>query len=466
MDRSKDKVGYEINFNRHFYRYTPATTAGGDRRRPEASGGRHCTVAPGIDRMTWKRTKLKFVARLGYGDALPADEVQAGPFQVFGSNGPYASFSRSNTGGPAIIVGRKGSFGKVNWTAEPCFASDTTFFIDASTCRHELRWVYWVLQTLRLDEGTDEAAIPGLNRETAYSEDVLVPPAPQQQAIADYLDRETARLDALVAAKERVLGLLAEKRRAIITRAVTRGLDPHAPVRDSGLPWLGEMPAHWRTLRLRFLVHRIEQGWSPEAENREPSLGEWGVLKLNAVNRGRFDEAAVKALPADVQPRDDLEVHEGDFLVTRSNTPSLVGDACFVETTRPRLMLCDLIYRLALRTELIDGRFLGSFSTLPLGRGQIETDARGTSGSMVKISQEHIKDWLIPVPPLTEQHAVVARLAVETTALNRVQVATERTIALLKERRAALIAAAVTGRMDLRTGGGVGVECVVAGVGE
>ena len=74
-----------------------------------------------------------------------------------------------------------------------------------------------------------------------------IPPLPQQRAIADYLDRETARLDALVAAKERVLGLLAEKRRALITHAVTRGLDPTVPLRDSGIPWLGEIPAHWET---------------------------------------------------------------------------------------------------------------------------------------------------------------------------------------------------------------------------
>ena len=159
----------------------------------------------------------------GYGDALPSDKSQDGTFRVFGSNGPFASFSRANTGAPAIVIGRKGSYGKVNWTAKPCFASDTTFFVDESTSRNHLRWVYWLLQTLRLDEGTDEAAVPGLNRETAYSRDVLVPPLAQQHAIADYLDRETARLDALVAAKERVLGLLAEKRRALITRAVTPG---------------------------------------------------------------------------------------------------------------------------------------------------------------------------------------------------------------------------------------------------
>lgn len=274
-----------------------------------------------------------------------------------------------------------------------------------------------------------------------------VPPPSQQRSIADYLDRETARLDALVAAKERVLGLLAEKRRALITRAVTRGLDPCAPLRDSGIPWLGEIPAHWRSMRLRFLMRHLEQGWSPEAENREPGENEWGVLKLNAVSRGRFDPSAAKALPIDLVIRTDLEVHRGDFLVTRSNTPSLVGDACFVDEARPRLMLCDLIYRLTLREDTINGRFLGYFLTLPEGRGQIEADARGTSGSMVKISQEHIKDWWIPLPPLDEQVAIVAQVGHEAGALDELRSATENTIALLKERRAALIAAAVTGQI-------------------
>lgn len=73
---------------------------------------------------------------------------------------------------------------------------------------------------------------------------ILVPPLPQQRAIADYLDRETAKIDALIAAKQRLLALLAEKRRALITRAVTRGLDPTVPLRDSGIPWLGEIPVH------------------------------------------------------------------------------------------------------------------------------------------------------------------------------------------------------------------------------
>ena len=198
-----------------------------------------------------------------------------------------------------------------------------------------------------------------------------------------------------------------------------------------------------------FAFYRIVSRWSPQAENREPSLDEWGVLKLNAVSQGRFDDAAANALPADVDPVADLEIHEGDFLIMRSSIPSLVGDACFVEVTRRRLMLCDLIYRLALRTDLIDGRLLGYYLTLPVGRGQIESDARGTSASMVKISQEDIRDWLVPLHRIDEQRRIVGAVAPETAKLDAVRDATEQTIALLKERRAALIAAAVTGRLHI-----------------
>jgi type I restriction enzyme, S subunit len=120
-------------------------------------------------------------------------------------------------------------------------------------------------------EGT---TVESLESDLVADTEIAVPPLIQQRAIADYLDRETAQLDELVAAKERVLGLLAEKRRALITRAVTRGLDPRTPLHDSGIPWLDEVPAHWRTKRLRWLIRTIEQGWSPEAENRGPNEDE------------------------------------------------------------------------------------------------------------------------------------------------------------------------------------------------
>ena len=165
--------------------------------------------------------KLKYVAKFSYGDSLPDNARQGGDFRVFGSNGPFADSTIANTGSPAIVVGRKGSYGKVSWSSDRCFASDTTFFVDGSTCEHDLRWLYWALQTLQLDEGTDEAAVPGLNREAAHDRKIGVPPRPAQRDIADYIDRETGRLDALSAKVEKTAKLLRERRSAIISAAVT-----------------------------------------------------------------------------------------------------------------------------------------------------------------------------------------------------------------------------------------------------
>jgi len=110
----------------------------------------------------------------------------------------------------------------------------------------------------------------------------------EQRAIAAFLDRETARIDALVAKKERLIELLQEKRTALITRAVTKGLDPNVPMKDSGVEWLGEIPAHWEIKRIRHVVSRIEQGWSPECENREADDDEWGVLRGRAEISSHF----------------------------------------------------------------------------------------------------------------------------------------------------------------------------------
>ena len=165
--------------------------------------------------------KLKYVAKFSYGDSLPDDARQGGEFRVFGSNGPFADSTIANTESPAIVVGRKGSYGKISWSSEKCFASDTTFFVDGSTCEHDLRWLYWALQTLQLDQGTDEAAVPGLNREAAHNKMLVVPPRRAQRDIADYIDRETGRLDTLLAKVEKTAKLLRERRSAIISAAVT-----------------------------------------------------------------------------------------------------------------------------------------------------------------------------------------------------------------------------------------------------
>jgi type I restriction enzyme, S subunit len=278
---------------------------------------------------------------------------------------------------------------------------------------------------------------------------IWLPSFLDQKIIANYLDQETAKIDAMISAKERLLVLLTEKRQALITHAVTRGLNPNVPLRDSGIDWIGKIPDHWEVTRLRWFILTLEQGWSPQAEEQEPSEEEWGVLKLNAVKGGQFDSSKAKTLPASIDIPVSLEIQSGDFLLTRANTPDLVGDVCYVEQTRPRLMLSDLIYRLKIDELRLDRKFLSFFLQSAIGRLQIKSDARGSSNSMVKISQEHILDWFLLYPEIAEQKAIAAYLDAALSKLEHLSAATQKSINLLQERRAALISAAVTGQINI-----------------
>ena len=287
-----------------------------------------------------------------------------------------------------------------------------------------------------------------LSQSALRKEEVWLPPAGVQRAIANFLDRKTAAIDALIEKKERLIALLAEKRAALINRAVTKGLNPDAPMKDSGVPWIGEVPDHWDVLPMRRLLNGISQGWSPVCEDREPEHGEWTVLKLSAVSQGQFRDDQRKVLPAHESPRLDLTVREGDLLVTRSNTPELVGDACVVRKPTPRQMLSDLIYRLE-PNRRATGDFLCFYLLSAAARTQIKADARGTSQSMVKVSQGHIRDWRVSAPPIAEQSHIATVLDAHECGFLHVVRELKTQIEKLHEYRQALITAAVTGQIDV-----------------
>jgi len=128
-----------------------------------------------------------------------------------GSNGQVGFHNSANTLSPRIVVGRKGSFGKVNYSADPVFAIDTTFFVDNRHSSAHLRWLYYLLEVLELDGATKDSAIPGLDREDAYQKYAAVPLLPEQKAIAHFLDHATQRIQRHIHAKEKLIKLLEEQ---------------------------------------------------------------------------------------------------------------------------------------------------------------------------------------------------------------------------------------------------------------
>jgi type I restriction enzyme S subunit len=173
----------------------------------------------------WEVKRLKHVTRFAYGDSLGAEQRENGDIPVYGSNGIVGDHSASNTKGPCLIVGRKGSYGKVTYSGTPVFAIDTTYFVDSTQTTQNLRWLYYMLSSVGLDQFSEDTGVPGLNREDAYERWLPSTDLSEQQSIADYLDRETTKLDALISKIREHIARLQEYRTSLISAAVTGKID-------------------------------------------------------------------------------------------------------------------------------------------------------------------------------------------------------------------------------------------------
>lgn len=264
---------------------------------------------------------------------------------------------------------------------------------------------------------------------------VPVPPEEEQQRIVSFLEAETAEIDAFIADQEELIRLLTERRAATISHAVTNGAGD---------------PTNAQLLPLRRIITHLDQGWSPNCESAPASEDDWGVLKVGCVNGGVFIPGENKALPPEEVPRPEFSVRGGDILVSRGNTRELVGSAAIVERDYPRLLLSDLLYRM----RVDEGRTSASYVALALGsrgvRGQIEASSKGTSASMQKISQTDVRELRLWMPPLDIQREISTRIADEMAVLDAAVADAREAIVLSRERRAALISAAVTGKIDVR----------------
>lgn len=278
------------------------------------------------------------------------------------------------------------------------------------------------------------------------------PPREEQEEIAARLDEVNAHLTLLEAELRGIAELAEEKRAATIFDVVTKGVEVSAS-KASGLAWIGEIPAHWEVLSLKHVLRSIEQGWSPQCENRQIEHGEWGVLKLSAVTGGTFRLEEHKVLPLELTPRPSLTVRAGDVLVTRANTRALVGAAALVKIDAPTMMISDLMYRLRAIPERILPEFLVRLLQSPVGRAVLERNAAGSNHSMVKISKAELLNLSIPLPPPEEQQVIVSHLDVKISDLDALAEEARASLELVQEQRTALVTAAVTGKVNVRAPG-------------
>jgi len=325
-------------------------------------------------------------------------------------------------------------------------------FVPLLPRRTDIRFVWYVVQSdnyrTRLESLVESAT---KSHQRAAPSDIYrlmwaFPPQNEQAAIAAFLDRETAKIDALIAEQQRLIELLQEKRQAVISRAVTKGLNPNAPMKDSGIEWLGEVPEHWRVARLGH-CGRLQNGLSigGEAFGTGDPFVSYGDVYNNA-NVPEFPSGLVRSTAED-QRKCGLEV--GDVLFTR--TSETVDDIGIASTCLRSIPLATFAGFL-IRFRPYEGTLDPGYSTYLFRNQGVKEHFAGTMNIVTRasLSQGELRSLPICLPPLSEQREIAAVIDSQTEQLRSLIGRTEQTITLLQERRSALISAAVAGQIDLR----------------
>ncbi len=372
--------------------------------------------------------RLKHLLRLQYGFALASGAREEGEYNVYGSNGSVGTHVARNTKAPAIIVGRKGSFGKITWAENGGFCIDTAYFVDQRHCAGDLRFSYYVLLHLKLDEHSKDSAVPGLDRSDAQNSEIDIPDLPTQRRIAGFLDRETARIDQLIEKKQRLTALLGEKYKAEKKRFVfalhNQGVERNA----SAVSWFPDLPSHWLFLRCAHIFKNLDYRRIPLSSEQRGNLAK--IYPYYGAS-GIIDAV------------DDYLFYEDTILVGEDG-------ANLVMQSTPIAFKASGKYWVNNHAHILTPRF-GDFDYWIHALNQVPYEVFVTGSAQPKLTSAVLGNIHLPVPPSNERGEIARGIEAMGQRVNSAIEPIRTSIDRLKEYRSALITAAVTGQIDVMT---------------
>ena len=306
--------------------------------------------------------------------------------------------------------------------------------LDSHFAKFSLQSGYFVDEVISRSTGV---SYPAINASEMAAISLTLPPLPEQHQIASFLDRECGKLDALQAKQERLIELLKEKRQALISHAVTRGLDPTAKLKPSGIEWLGEVPEHWRV----FPAKRVSSIFVPQRNKPELNADGDGVCWMT-MEQMRAEEITTTALWVSEQAARDAGTR---ILKSGAVIASCVGTFGLATINNADVIINQQLQAF-IPSDQVEAKFLRHCVINSAGY----FDQIGTAATITYVNQLGFENMPIALPPLAEQRAIVAHLDEKCGKIDELKAKAERAIALLKERRSALISAAVTGKIDVR----------------
>lgn len=305
---------------------------------------------------------------------------------------------------------------------------------------------YYLLALIDFADYDNGGPIPSINNQRLMAEIVSIPSFHEQREIASFVSKKCNCIDKAASTLELQISTLERYRASVIHEAVTRGLDPTAPTKPSGVDWIGEIPEGWKFCKLKHILHSFESGTSVRAASYPADRGEKGVLSLSAVFGGKYDPSANKKIDDDELSRASCPVKTGHLLVSRCNTAEWVGLPAYVEEGNPNLFLPDKLWQIDTGSSGVN-RFIWYSMQSKYARDYCAAMSVGSSASMQNIASVDLLNMYIALPySSSESEQIADYLDGRTAAIDAVLDTKRKQLDVLKRRRQSLIYEYVTGK--------------------
>ena len=394
----------------------------------------------------WISKRIKHVAAMQSGEGITAETIdQSGTYPVYGGTGIRGFTAEKTHSGEFVLVGRQGALcGNVHHVVGDFWASEHAV-VSALYAGDNPRWAAYILEFMNLGQYSMAAAQPGLAVDKIQQLQLPVPPPDEQQAIADYLDTETARIDTLVQEKEELIGLLREARSNRISELISGdGL----PGSATGNPWAPHLPEGWQLKRLKHLA-QVRSGLAKGKDTGSNTTVELPYLRVANVQEGRLDLREISTMPVEVDAVERFSLLEGDVLMNEGGDYDKVGrGAVWTGEISPCLHQNHVFAVRPVQRDLSE--WISAITQTQYAKFYFMNNAK-QSTNLASISQASVKELPILLPPKEQRDALLEKLGGELAAFDALITHTQEEIALLKELRAATIADAVLGRVDVRS---------------
>ena len=348
----------------------------------------------------WRESQIGDEIELAYGKSLPANAREVGAVEVFGSNGCVGSHSTALIPGPGIVIGRKGSVGKIAYSYEDFWPIDTTYYV-VNKNDHDWRFLYHLLSSVGLDGLNSHSAVPGLNREIAYSVPISLPAKTEQKKIASVLDTVERAVQQEGLATEQAQAL----KRAVMQSLFTRGLRGEAQKETE----IGPMPESWKLVNFASVREKLQYGTSVRCTY---DVSDYPVLRIPNIEPQRItaDDLKYGALTGGNAAKYQLE--DGDLLFIRTNGVLDRLGSCAVYGGYPaNALFASYLIRAKVRPDDVVPNFAASFFSSELGTSIVAARAISASDGKFNLNTAAIDSLLLPLPPtLSEQREIVAVL--------------------------------------------------------